>query len=77
VRETVCSWTKSSLNLAASAGTEGKTMTGRDQDQPDRLALSIVMPTIAEEFALHPTTQRLLLSAFFWTYAALQVPGGG
>jgi Major Facilitator Superfamily len=51
-------------------------MTGRDQDQPDRLALSIVMPTIAEEFALDPTTQRLLLSAFFWTYAALQVPGG-
>jgi MFS transporter, ACS family, D-galactonate transporter len=42
----------------------------------DRVTLSVAMPTIAREFALEPATQGLLLSAFFWTYAVLQVPGG-
>lgn len=42
----------------------------------DRTALSIAMPTIAKEFQLSPTMQGVLLSAFFWSYAALQVPGG-
>ncbi|GJD52756.1 D-galactonate transporter [Methylobacterium crusticola] len=42
----------------------------------DRTALSIAMPTIAREFSLSPTMQGLILSAFFWTYALLQVPGG-
>ena len=42
----------------------------------DRTALSIAMPTIAKEFELSPTLQGVLLSAFFWSYAALQVPGG-
>lgn len=42
----------------------------------DRVTLSIAMPTIADEFALEPAMQGLLLSAFFWSYALLQVPGG-
>ncbi len=42
----------------------------------DRTALSIAMPTIGREFALSPAMQGVLLSAFFWSYALLQVPGG-
>jgi ACS family D-galactonate transporter-like MFS transporter len=42
----------------------------------DRTTLSIAMPTIGKEFALSPTMQGVLLSAFFWSYALLQVPGG-
>jgi ACS family D-galactonate transporter-like MFS transporter len=34
------------------------------------------MPTIAREFGLTPAMQGVILSAFFWSYAALQVPGG-
>jgi ACS family D-galactonate transporter-like MFS transporter len=42
----------------------------------DRVTLSIAMPTIATEFAMEPAMQGLALSAFFWSYALLQVPGG-
>ncbi len=42
----------------------------------DRTTLSIAMPTIAKEFAIAPALQGVLLSAFFWSYALLQVPGG-
>jgi ACS family D-galactonate transporter-like MFS transporter len=34
------------------------------------------MPTIAREFALTPAMQGVILSSFFWTYAAFQIPGG-
>ena len=42
----------------------------------DRVTLSIAMPTISKEFSLEPAMQGLVLSAFFWSYALLQVPGG-
>jgi MFS transporter, ACS family, D-galactonate transporter len=42
----------------------------------DRTALSVAMPTISKEFALSPGMSGVILSAFFWTYALLQVPGG-
>lgn len=42
----------------------------------DRVALSIAMPTISKEFSLEPAMQGLILSAFFWSYALLQIPGG-
>ena len=42
----------------------------------DRVALSIAMPTISKEFQLSPTMQGVILSSFFWSYAALQMPGG-
>jgi ACS family D-galactonate transporter-like MFS transporter len=42
----------------------------------DRTTLSIAMPTIGREFQLTPTLQGVILSAFFWSYAVLQVPGG-
>src|SRR5882757_9019324 len=42
----------------------------------DRVTLSIAMPTISKEFSLEPAMQGLILSAFFWSYALLQIPGG-
>ncbi|MGP5070962.1 MFS transporter [Arthrobacter rhombi] len=42
----------------------------------DRANLSIAVPSIAAEFDLDPAQQGLLLSAFGWTYAAMQLPGG-
>ncbi|WP_258002280.1 MFS transporter [Burkholderia sp. WAC0059] len=42
----------------------------------DRAALSVAMPTIAQEFRMTPERQGLILSAFFWTYLFMQVPSG-
>jgi MFS transporter, ACS family, D-galactonate transporter len=42
----------------------------------DRVTLSIAMPTISKEFSLEPAIQGVVLSAFFWSYALLQIPGG-
>ena len=42
----------------------------------DRASLSVALPTISAEFHLEPAAQGLLLSAFFWTYSAMQIPGG-
>jgi MFS transporter, ACS family, D-galactonate transporter len=42
----------------------------------DRVTLSIAMPTIAGEFVMGPVVQGLVLGAFFWSYALLQVPAG-
>ena len=42
----------------------------------DRASLSIAMPLISREFTLSPAIQGLILSSFFWTYAAMQIPGG-
>jgi len=42
----------------------------------DRASLSVAMPLIAKDFDLDPAMQGLILSAFFWTYAFMQVPGG-
>src|SRR5690348_4570615 len=42
----------------------------------DRASLSVALPLISSEFNMTPATQGLVLSAFFWTYALMQVPGG-
>ncbi|MEB3366537.1 MFS transporter [Saccharopolyspora mangrovi] len=42
----------------------------------DRSNLSIAMPAIAGELDLSKAQQGILLSAFGWTYAAMQLPGG-
>lgn len=42
----------------------------------DRAALSVAMPSIAQEFDLSPERQGLILSSFFWTYLFMQVPSG-
>ena len=42
----------------------------------DRISLSVAAPQIQAEFGLSPEQIGLFLSAFFWTYALLQVPGG-
>ncbi|MCM1014241.1 MULTISPECIES: MFS transporter [Brevibacterium] len=42
----------------------------------DRANLSIAMPALSPKFDLTTDQQGLLLSAFGWTYAAMQLPGG-
>jgi MFS transporter, ACS family, D-galactonate transporter len=42
----------------------------------DRASLSVAMPMISREFAISPAIQGLLLSSFFWSYCAMQIPGG-
>lgn len=42
----------------------------------DRGSLSVAMPTINGEFELSATMRGVILSAFFWAYCLLQIPGG-
>lgn len=42
----------------------------------DRSNLSIALPAIKDEFGLTTVQEGLILSAFGWTYAAMQIPGG-
>jgi MFS family permease len=42
----------------------------------DRATLSIALPSMAKDFSLTPTSKGLLLSAFFWSYALMQIPMG-
>ena len=42
----------------------------------DRGSISVALPIIQEEFNLAPELVGLLLSAFFWTYALMQIPVG-
>ncbi|HDR9871833.1 TPA: MFS transporter [Burkholderia cenocepacia] len=42
----------------------------------DRASLSVAMPLIAPEFNLSPALEGLMLSAFFWSYALMQIPVG-
>ncbi len=42
----------------------------------DRGSLSVALPLIAAEMSFSPEAQGALLSAFFWTYAVMQIPMG-
>src|SRR5713226_4791735 len=42
----------------------------------DRYTISLALPLISTELHLGPTTKGLLLSAFFWSYALIQIPIG-
>jgi len=42
----------------------------------DRAAISMALPLISAEFRLGPQEKGLLLSAFFWSYALMQIPVG-
>lgn len=42
----------------------------------DRSNLSIAAPALKDEFGLDTLHEGLILSAFGWTYAAMQIPGG-
>lgn len=42
----------------------------------DRASISVAMPLISKEFGIGPDIEGLLLAAFFWPYAAMQIPGG-
>ncbi len=42
----------------------------------DRATVSIALPLISAELHLGPTTEGVLLSAFFWSYALMQIPIG-
>ncbi|WP_314175202.1 MFS transporter [Streptomyces winkii] len=45
-------------------------------DYIDRLVITLALPEIGDEFGLGETGQGLILTAFFITYAAFQIPGG-
>ncbi len=42
----------------------------------DRATVSFALPLISKDLHLDPTTKGLLLSAFFWSYALMQIPIG-
>src|SRR5438093_13676615 len=42
----------------------------------DRATISIALPLISNDLRLSPSTKGLLLSAFFWSYALMQIPVG-
>ena len=42
----------------------------------DRVNVSVAAPQLQKEFGLSPAEVGLLFSAFFWSYAILQVPVG-
>jgi ACS family D-galactonate transporter-like MFS transporter len=42
----------------------------------DRATLSISLPIVSKELGLGPASKGILLSAFFWSYALMQVPIG-
>ena len=42
----------------------------------DRATVSMALPLLSRELSLGPETKGLLLSAFFWSYAAMQIPIG-
>lgn len=45
-------------------------------DYVDRLVITLALPAIGHDFHLDKTGQGLVLTTFFLTYAAFQVPGG-
>jgi MFS family permease len=42
----------------------------------DRISLSVAAPQLQQDFGLSSIDMGLLLSAFFWSYALLQIPAG-
>lgn len=42
----------------------------------DRINLSVAAPQLRQEFGLNDGQLGLLFSAFFWSYAVLQIPSG-
>jgi MFS transporter, ACS family, D-galactonate transporter len=42
----------------------------------DRSTISLALPLISRDLHLAPTTKGVLLSAFFWSYALMQIPVG-
>ena len=42
----------------------------------DRATVSFALPTIAADLHLGPNEKGTLLSAFFWSYALMQIPMG-
>ena len=42
----------------------------------DRAVMGVAAPAVADELAISPAVMGLLFSAFSWTYAAAQIPGG-
>jgi ACS family D-galactonate transporter-like MFS transporter len=42
----------------------------------DRATISFALPLISKELRLDPATKGVLLSAFFWSYALMQIPVG-
>ncbi|WP_267433073.1 MFS transporter [Sphingomonas sp. GM_Shp_1] len=57
-------------------GVLGLIATGTLINYLDRTILGIAAPSLTKELAINPAMMGLIFSAFSWTYAASQVPGG-
>ncbi|MCE5309051.1 MAG: MFS transporter [Acidobacteriales bacterium] len=42
----------------------------------DRASMSVALPYLAQDLGLNPVVKGLVLSAFFWSYALMQIPIG-
>ncbi len=42
----------------------------------DRSSISLALPLLSKDLGLGPESKGLLLSAFFWSYALMQIPVG-
>src|SRR5215469_11798646 len=42
----------------------------------DRSTISLALPFVSRDLALGPTSKGIVLSAFFWSYALMQIPIG-
>ena len=42
----------------------------------DRSAISVSLPFMTQDLSLTPTEKGLILSAFSWSYALMQIPAG-
>ncbi|MGP8051710.1 MAG: MFS transporter [Desulfobaccales bacterium] len=42
----------------------------------DRVNLAVALPVISKNLGLDPTMMGIVISAFFWTYVAFNIPGG-
>src|SRR5260370_42001618 len=42
----------------------------------DRANLGVALPALKKDLGLSPESSGLILGAFFWTYAAFQLPSG-
>ncbi|WCT72867.1 MFS transporter [Sphingomonas naphthae] len=57
-------------------GVLGLIATGTLINYLDRTILGIAAPSLTAELAINPALMGLIFSAFSWTYAAAQIPGG-
>jgi MFS transporter, ACS family, D-galactonate transporter len=65
-----------SVRTRARYGVLGLIATGTLINYLDRTILGIAAPSLTQDLGISPTMMGIIFSAFSWTYAAAQVPGG-